>query len=219
VANLPDEVTHDVGQYRPNDVVNTLVGVRGQVTKRSKRQLRISEAAFECQRCGVMNRVPQVTEDLQEPHECNGCERQGPFVLEDSESTISDHQLIRLQTLPENAQGTTTDTIDITLSEDLVGEVRPGDRVAANSTIESSLVADNKPILELHGQAKSLDRLEVDHEDIDVGPYREEIERVAADDPYTKLIESIAPSHKGDELIKEALAYQLFGGVGTDLPD
>jgi replicative DNA helicase Mcm len=219
VVGLPDESTHDVGQYRPNDVVNTLVGVRGQVTKRSKRQLRISEAAFECQRCGVINRVPQVTEDLQEPHECNGCERQGPFVLEDSKSTISDHQLIRLQTLPENAQGTTTDTIDITLSEDLVGEVRPGDRVAANSTIESSLVADSKPILELHGQAKSLDRLEVDHEDIDVGPYREEIERVAADDPYAKLIESIAPSHKGDELIKEALAYQLFGGVGTDLPD
>jgi len=219
VVGLPDESTHDVGQYRPNDVVNTLVGVRGQVTKRSKRQLRISEAAFECQRCGVMNRVPQVTEDLQEPHECNGCERQGPFVLEDSKSTISDHQLIRLQTLPENAQGTTTDTIDITLSEDLVGAVRPGDRVAANSTIESSLVSDNKPILELHGQAKSLDRLEVDHEDIDVGPYREEIERVAAEDPYAKLIESIAPSHKGDELIKEALAYQLFGGVGTDLPD
>jgi len=219
VIDLPDETTYDVGQYRPNDVVNSLVGVRGQVTKRSKRQLRISEAAFECQRCGTLNRVQQAGDDFQEPYECNGCERQGPFTLNDSQSEISDYQLVRLQTLPENAQGTTTDTIDITLSEDLVGEVRPGDRVSANSTIESSLVSDNKPILDLHGQAKSLDRLEVDHEDIDVGSYREEIERIAADDPYTKLVDSIAPSHKGDDLIKEALAYQLFGGVGTDLPD
>ena len=219
ITGLPDEQTYDVGQYRPNDVVNSLIGVRGQVTKRSKRQLRISEATFECQRCGTTNSVAQVTEQLQEPHECQGCERQGPFVLDDSRSEISDYQLVRLQTLPENAQGTTTDTIDITLSEDLVGEVRPGDRVSANSTIESSLVSDNKPILDLHGQAKSLDRLEADHEDIDITPYRDEIESVAADDPYTQLINSIAPSHKGDELIKEALAYQLFGGVGTDLPD
>ena len=219
VVEFPDDATYDVGQYRPNDVVNSLVGVRGQVTKRSKRQLRISEAAFECQRCGTATRVPQVSEKLQEPHECQGCERDGPFVLSDERSEISDYQLVRLQTLPENAQGTTTDTIDITLSEDLVGEVRPGDRVAANSTIESSLVSDDKPILDLHGQAKSLDRLEVDHEDIDVAPYREEIERIAANNPYTKLIGSLAPSHKGDELIKEALVYQLFGGVGTELPD
>lgn len=220
VVNLPEDSRHDVGQYRPNAVINRLVAVRGQVTKRSKRQLRIIEGAYECQRCGTMNRVQQLDETIQEPHECNGCERQGPFVLKDAQSTIDDYQLIRLQTLPENAQGTTTDTIDVSLSKDLVGMVKPGDRVSANAKIQSSLVSENKPILDLHAEAKSIDRLESDHEDIDVGPYLDDIKDVAyGEDPYQTLVDSIAPSHKGDDLIKEALAYQLFGGVNADFPD
>lgn len=222
VTNLPDEKVYDVGQYTPKNVVDSIASVRGQVTHRSERQLRIVEAAFECQRCGTLTHVPQHDESFQTPGECSGCERNGPFIRKDDQSKLVNHQYLRLQTLPESSYGTTTDDIDITLTGDLVGGINPGDRIAANSLIKGQLKSENDPLLKLHGEAQSIEKLEADHEDIDTTPYLDRIREVAESSdpgPYEQIIDSIAPSHKGDERIKLALALQLFGGVGAQLPD
>lgn len=71
----PLEVTRDV-EDRDEDYV----GVRGDLAKVTTPKKEIQTAAFECQRCGTMTYVPQEGDEFAEPHECQGCERQGPSV-------------------------------------------------------------------------------------------------------------------------------------------
>ena len=74
-----------------------LIAVQGQVRKVSQVKARGEMLAFECQRCGTLSRIPQMGATRQAPHECQGCERQGPFQLDFAESEIGNQQLIRLE--------------------------------------------------------------------------------------------------------------------------
>jgi replicative DNA helicase Mcm len=69
VRNLPD--TTGIRDIRARHV-NTLVSVTGIVRKATNVQPKIEEAAFECQRCGTLTRIPQDSGGFQEPHECQG---------------------------------------------------------------------------------------------------------------------------------------------------
>jgi len=84
-----------------------------------------------------------------------------------------------------------------------------------------ALVTDgSEPALDMVGEAQSVETLESDFEDIDFEEHRETIESVAnSNDPYQAIVDSIAPTHYGNQGVKEAIAYQLFGGVQKDLPD
>lgn len=232
-TDLADALSHevrDVGDWTPTGIANSFTILRGQVSKRTQGQILVGTAYFECQRCGTLNEVPQAesptlsggSDGLQDPHECVGCERQGPFIL-DEEQTISsgqNFQTIRLQRPPE-ANGDTRETLDVNLRADLVDSVRPGDRVAVGTEV-SGRIADggDHPTMELYGDADAVERLESDFTDIDPSEYIDEIEEIAnSADPYQEIIDSILPSHRGDEELKEAIAYQLFGGVEKTLPD
>lgn len=213
----PDEVV-DVGQYRPDDVAGRLVHIRGQVTKRSKRKLRDEVIAFECNRCGRIISIPQTGESMQEPHECPGCERQGPFEVNDHETVMRDFQRIRLQTLPEHAEQGDTEMIDLQVFDDMVGELKPGDRGILNARMIPRRDSHDSLERELEGRVHSIAKLSGDHSDVDVEEHEEAIEENAnSDDPYTPIYESVAPFHEGDEYVKKAIAHQLFGGVEKDL--
>jgi len=226
VHDLPDEATYDVGQYRPNDVLATQVSIRGQVSKTSERQTRDIETTFECLRCGAQDRIIQGRLDdgsLQTPGTCPSCEREGPFQRKPNQTVREDFQQLILQALPE-AAGTdaiSTETVTITLSNDLVGTVSPGDRILANATIHETQKDDTR-VFELFAVANSIDRLETGHEDIELAPEdKEQVEAIAAGehgDPFELVRDSIAPGHMGDKRIKEALAYQLFGGNEARTP-
>ncbi|MFB6173594.1 MAG: AAA family ATPase, partial [Halobacteriales archaeon] len=93
VFNLPE--TTEIRAIRHRDI-NTLVAVQGIVRKATDVRPKIQEAAFECQRCGTLTYVPQ-SGGFQEPHECQGCERQGPFTINYDQSTFVDAQKLRVQ--------------------------------------------------------------------------------------------------------------------------
>lgn len=209
---------YDVGQYRPNDVVSRTVPLRGQVSKRSERAIRDERLVFVCQRCGTNTPVPQDGDTVTQPYECDGCERQGPFNINEKLSDTIDFQNIRLQELPEKADTGTGSDIDIELTEDLVGRVAPGDRIIVDAEVELRRKGDTR-VRNLYGTGETIEPLEADYDDIDIEPHRERIEEIAADNPVEHLVSSIAPSHNGDSHIKKALAFQLFGGVEGDLPD
>ena len=223
ITGLPESAVWDVGMWRPKDVDGRLQGVHGQVTKVSARQELIKEAAFDCQRCGTVTHVPQVGDELTEPHECGGCERDGPFFLDKQASTRVDHQLARLKTPPERSHGMTSEEFDVTLTEDLVGEVVAGDRIVANCRIDSRpKTAGNKtkPLLELYGEAESVEQTDTDLGDVSIEAHIEQIREIAnSPNPVEQIVDSINPRHMGDRLIKEAIAYMLFGGVTKHLPD
>ncbi|MFB6281689.1 MAG: hypothetical protein ABEH40_06700, partial [Haloferacaceae archaeon] len=72
VRNLPDTV--DIRGIRVHDDhIGRLVAVQGIVRKATDVRPKITEAAFECQRCGTMTYIPQTDGSFQEPHECQGC--------------------------------------------------------------------------------------------------------------------------------------------------
>ena len=224
LTDFPDSAIWDVGSWPPNEIDGRLQGVHGQVSKVSSRQQLLTSAVFDCQRCGTPNEIPQTnTDTLQEPAECHGCERQGPFVINTAQSTRVDYQRVRLQTLPENAHGMTSDDLDVALTGDLVGDVMAGERIISNTHIKSKLKSEGqskKPILELYGDVESVEKTGDSLDDVEVDEYLDDIREVAnSDDPVQQIIDSINPRHMGDEDIKEAIAYQLFGGVKKELAD
>jgi replicative DNA helicase Mcm len=93
-----DTVT-DIRDIR-SEHVNQLVSVTGIVRKATSVRPKMEEAAFECQRCGTLTRIPQTGTDFTEPHECEGCERQGPFSLNTDQSEFVDAQKLRVQESP-----------------------------------------------------------------------------------------------------------------------
>jgi len=75
---------------------------------------------------------PQSSGDFQEPHECQGCERQGPFRVNFDQSEFIDSQKLRVQESPEGLRGgETPQALDINIEDDITGEVTPGDHVSA----------------------------------------------------------------------------------------
>lgn len=220
IHELPSEDVHDVGVPMVSEIADRVQGIRGQVSKRTQKQQLITTAVFICQRCGTEATVPQVGDSLSEPHECPGCERQGPFDPDLAASEKSDHQLLRLQTPPEASDGGSTDDIDIVLLGDLVGSVAPGDRIIANSRIELEQESQDARVFEPVGHAESVDHIDSDYEDLDITEHLDRINEIAnSGQALQHITDSIVPSHEGDTMIKQAIALQLFGGVNKQLPD
>ena len=224
LADAADEVVWDVGEYFPQDIADQFTLVRGQVVKRSQPTLRPTRAVWECQRCGNVIELPQPRDEpLQEPHEGSQCERQGPFLTQDAAMVDGavNHQTLRLQTPPEKAAGRSDDTLDVVVEQDLVKTCEPGDRVVVGADIrpQADENADQAEIGML-ARADSIQKEESDFTDLDYDDYIDDIEEIAnSADPYQKIVDSILPSHNGDEEIKLAIALQLFGGVHKELGD
>ena len=219
ITNIPDTHTYNVGSYR-SDQIGEFLGVSGQVQKMTDIVPRPVTAAFECQRCGTVSWIPQAGPELQEPHECRGCERQGPFHLNRSATDWEDYQLLRLQLPPEQTKGGQSPTVDVELTRDLVGAVDPGDRVTVGGqlTVEESDDVTFEPKID----ANSVSIDETDYEDIDMDEHMEAIHDIVSGergDPYELLVESIGPDIQGMDDIKLALGLQLFGGPRLEKPD
>ena len=215
-----DSDTYEVGQYRPDDVAGRMIHIRGQVTKRSKRKLRDEIVAFECLRCGRLNHIQQTGDKIREPHECRGCEGSGPWDIDEQKSEMRDYQMIRLQILPEHSDTGDTETIDMRVMDELVGDMSPGDRVVINAIMRTKREGDNSRVKTLFGVVHGFVKLTSDHTDVEIEPHEDDIAEIRdADDTYERVFQSIAPSHYGDDRVKEALAFTLFSGVRKELPD
>lgn len=214
-----------VGDLLPQEIDPDCTFLRGQVTKTSQPKIRFTEAVYECARCGTLHRMPvsRQNEELPEPHECSTCERNGPFDMKTDamRKTAVNHQLVRLQTPPEESNDQEDESLDVVFEKDLVKECAPGDQVTVAAQMDT-LVADggSMPTGVFRGFAESVDSEETDFSDIDYQEHRERIEEIANSlDPHEKVVDSILPSHYGDRTIKEAIALQLFSGVDGTLPD
>jgi replicative DNA helicase Mcm len=221
VRNLPD-VT-DIRGIRSPDV-NTLIAVSGIVRKATDVRPKVEEAAFECRRCGTLSYIPQ-SGGFQEPHECNGCERQGPFSVNYDQSTFVDAQKIRVQERPEGLRGgETPQSIDIDLEDDITGDVAPGDYVTVTGVLRIDQQEDQSGKSRMFdvfmdGHSLVLEDEEFEEMDISEEDKRAIVELSQEGDVYDKVIESIAPSIYGYEEEKLAIAMQLFSGVTKNLPD
>jgi len=223
IYNLPEMHAFDPSSVSRHENIGQLLDIRGQVQKVSDVKPRLTEAGWECQRCGSRTTIPQLGESLEEPHECQGCERQGPFSLNASASSWIDHQYARIQQPPEKTNGGDAQSVDAHLKDDLIEGFDAGDRVVLTGILDiEEPEADQGLDFDTNLDARSVVKEESDYDDVDVEEHLDEIEAIANGehgDPYQLLIDSINPKHRGDEHIKLAVALQLFSGWAHEYPD
>ena len=202
-----------------------LLSVQGLVRKTTDVRPKITEAAFECQRCGTLTRIPQTGGDFQEPHECQGCERQGPFRINFDQSEFVDAQKLRIQESPEGLRGgETPQDIDVHIEDDITGEVTAGDHVRVTGILhldQQSSSRESSPIFDVYMDGIAVGIKDEQFEDMEItdDDKREIVELSGAEDIYDRMIGSIAPSIYGYERAKLAMILQLFAGVPKELPD
>ncbi|MEF8887155.1 MAG: LAGLIDADG family homing endonuclease [Haloarculaceae archaeon] len=203
----------------------SLLSVQGIVRKATEVRPKVTSAAFECQRCGTLTRIPQSDGDFQEPHECQGCERQGPFRVNFDQSEFVDAQKLRVQESPEGLRGgETPQAIDVNIEDDITGEVTAGDHVTVTGILKLDQQGSDReksPMFDTYMTGLSVEIEDEQFEEMDISESdKTEIVELSNDpDIYEKMVGAIAPSIYGYENEKLAMALQLFSGVTKHLPD
>jgi len=222
IENLPEKT--GIREIR-HDHHGRLIAVQGIVRKATDVRPKITDAAFECQRCGTLTRIPQTDGDFQEPHECQGCERQGPFRINFDQSEFVDAQKLRIQESPEGLHGgETPQNIDVNIEDDITGEVTAGDHVEVTGTLKLDQQGSDReksPMFDVYmdGMAVSIEDEQFEEMAITDADKREIVELSNEPDLYEKMQGAIAPSIYGYETQKLAMVLQLFSGVTKHLPD
>lgn len=203
--------------------VNTLVSVKGTVERASGVESERQETAFECQRCGTLTYLPNTGSGGQEPHECQGCERQGPFEVNKEQSEYVDAQTLVVKRRPESINTTDDASIEVEIKDDMAGEVAPGDIVTVTGVVEllgeSEQTNATVPDKRLDGVSVTIEDEEFLSFNITDKDKRKIIELSQQDDIYEQMFESFAPTVYGYEDEKLAIILQLFSGVTKHLPD
>jgi replicative DNA helicase Mcm len=222
VHGLPE--TTDIREIRA-DHRGMLISVQGIVRKATDVRPKITTAAFECQRCGTLTRIPQDGGDFQEPHECGGCERQGPFQINYDQSEFIDAQKLRVQESPEGLRGgETPQSVDVNIEDDITGAVTAGDHVSVTGVLQLEQQGSDREKsamfdIYIDGMTVEIEDEEFEEMDITEEDKKEIIELASKSDIYERMEGAIAPSIYGYEKEKRAIAFQLFSGVTKHLPD
>lgn len=205
-----------------------LVCIEGIIRQASDVRPKVVSARFECPSCNNTITILQVDQKFREPTRCS-CGRKGHFKLLEKE--LIDAQRLVLEEASQTLEGGGQPRrLAVFLREDLV-EPKMEKRTTPGSNVRVNGVLDEIPIPTKDGgtsttfdivmNANNLEPIEEDFSDIDINPENvKEIKELAKDkNIYQKLIKSIAPTIYGHEMIKEAVALQLFGAVRKVNPD
>ncbi|XHH08065.1 MAG: minichromosome maintenance protein MCM [Candidatus Bathyarchaeia archaeon] len=206
-----------------------LILVEGIVVRATPVRPMVQQAAYKCKRCGTVMKIEQTGQFLKAPAICLApdCGKDGPFEFAQEESTFIDSQDLRLQEKPEDLPpGQLPRVLAVKLvGDEIVDQARPGDHVSIVGIVRAhapSLIGMGKLrtfILQL--EANSVELLGKEPETSPPSPEEEAKILELSRDPYVhkKIMGSIAPSIFGNEHLKEAVMYLLFGGVSRSLPD
>jgi replicative DNA helicase Mcm len=226
-SNLPDHAIYSVGEYSPTRQLNSLLALEGQITHRTPVKPKVTEAAWECVRCGTLTYMPQprIGGSLREPHECQGCEQRGPFLMNSDQSEYVDYQKVRLQQFPEEATGKTAEHIDTHLFDDLTGNesIESGARTQFVGTLTEIPTREIVRDTEVEGTnftvKDSLDEVDVDEHAAIIEDLKGDSNR------FSRLVKSFAPNFEDggersrDWMVEAALVLQIFGGFSKTGPD
>jgi replicative DNA helicase Mcm len=220
VHSLPDTYVYHPGGFSPTDEAGHYRGITGEVSKATDVYSRLVTAAFECQRCSTITTIPQAGEEFHEPHECQGCERDGPYNISHERSEYVDAQALRVQTPPEHASGA-GQYLDVFLKGDNADTAEVGDRATITGMIRLEQVTHGREKtakFEPYLNGKHVTLEESDHQDLDVTS--EERDRIhaladgAEGDPLDAAAASIAPKLYTDDKLQEIQRMCVLAMVG-----
>jgi DNA replication licensing factor MCM4 len=209
------------------DKMDALVAIKGIVIRCSDIVPDMRIASFRCASCGHIDKVTLERGKVEEPNSCPRCLAKYSFELMHNYSLFADKQHIKLQETPENIpEGEVPHTVHVCCYDDLVDQVRPGDRIEVTGVFRASpmRVSRNRRTL------KSIYSTYIDvvsfvkvhkqsftHEE-EINELTEDIQEKIIQisqrpDLYELLVKSFAPSIWEQDDIKKGLLCQLFGGV------
>ena len=215
------------------DKMDMLIAIKGIVIRCSDIVPDMRIASFRCAQCGQTEKVTLERGKVDEPNSCPRCLAKYSFELMHNYSLFSDKQHIKLQETPENIpEGEVPHTVHICCYDDLVDQVRPGDRIEVTGIFRACpmRVSRNRRTL------KSIYSTYIDvvnfvkphkqsfnHEDEVADLSDEVIARILEvsrrEDLYSLLGKSFAPSIWEQDDIKKGLLCQLFGGVNKNFTE
>ncbi|MCI4356647.1 MAG: minichromosome maintenance protein MCM [Thermoplasmata archaeon] len=231
VVGLPSTARRLIRMIRESDL-NQFLALDGIVRKATEVRPQIREAVFSCLACRTEIHEPQDdgTTVFREPLECptsqGGCGKPAGrtrFRLLPEKSTYVDSQRIEIQENPESLKGGAhPQGLSVLLTEDLTGRVIPGNRVVLSGVLKSQQRATasrsgivRSTTFDLILLGTSIEYKQVEYEEIEISEEEERTILAFRGDPTVvdKVVLSLAPTIKGMEEEKEAIALQLFGGV------
>jgi replicative DNA helicase Mcm len=222
--NLPaDTPLRKIG----SEHIGRLVMVHGIIVRASAATPMVVRAAFRCPACDSPIYIEQDGQAFVTPQKCSNvdCRNKAGFKLIPKESVFIDSQRLTIQERPEELPpGQLPRSLSIDLKDDLVDLARPGDRVALTGYIELVQRFGRGGLLRIFDLILEANNIEISGRDLELAeltPEDEEAISKIAEDPWVhrRLLQSVAPSIYGNETIKEAVLYLMFGGVVKELPD
>jgi replicative DNA helicase Mcm len=237
VLGLPPTAHRLIRDIRESDL-NRFLALDGIVRRVTEVRPQIRDAVFQCVACRTEFHEPQDEASMvfREPLECpesqGGCGKpQGRtrFRLLPEKSAYVDAQRIEIQENPEILKhGAHPQGLAVMLTEDLAGQVLPGNRVVVNGVLKSFQRASasrggivRNTTFDLLVLGNSVEWKQQEYDEIEISPEEEQLFLGFRGDPTVvdKIVMSLAPTIKGMEEEKEAIALQLFGGVEKRHPD
>ncbi len=219
--NLPSSQKIMIRNIRSSHLGKFITTV-GVVRQKSDVRPQVTASRFECPSCGNIIGVLQLDKKLKEPSKC-GCGRKGKFRLLSKE--MVDAQGLTLEEAPEELEGgEQPKRMNVFLKNDLVSPMsekrtNPGSKIILNGVIKEVPIilrtGGQSTRFDLLIEANCIEQVAEDYSDINIS--KEELEQIKElsrdQNVYRKLTNSIAPNIYGHTEIKEALVYQLAGGV------
>lgn len=207
-------------RFLRSEYIGKFIAVDGIVRKTDEIHPRIMSAVFECRSCMRIHEVAQKSNIIHEPAVCTECGGRSFKLLQD-ESKYMDTQTVKLQEPLENLSGGDQPRqINIVLEDDLVDTLTPGDKIRVTGILKTVRDERTKRFTNyIYGNY--FEPLEQEFEELEISEEDEEEIIKLASDPniYDKIINSTAPSIQGYYEVKEAIAFQLFGGSAKILED
>jgi replicative DNA helicase Mcm len=221
IKDLPNSMEILIRNIRSKHL-NKFLFTKGLVRQKSDVRPQVTSARFECPSCGNVITVLQMDNKFKEPSRC-GCGRKGSFRMLSKE--LVDAQKIVLEEAPEDLDGgEQPKRLDIFLQSDLVSPMsdkrtNPGSKIIINGILKEVPIPAKEggrlTRYDLMIEANYVEPIEEDFLELNISEEEEKeiIELAKSKEVYEKLVNSLAPTIYGHELIKEALILQSFGGV------
>jgi len=228
IINLPRII--ELRKIRSDDI-GKLIGIEGIVVRVTPIKQRIYKARFrhlniECNGEFDWPLDGEMGDILEAPSSCPLCGKAGQFKLITDKSKLKDWQKAVIQERPEELPpGQLPRQIEAILEDDLVDQLRPGDRVKVYGVLElkheSQIKRGSRSIFDLQLRVNSVEVSQKVLDEVIISEEDEQKIKELSKDPWIRerIISSIAPTIYGHWEVKEAIALALFGGVPKQMPD
>ena len=242
-----DEITkiNELG----SNYMKELLLVRGTVVMSTDNKIKMKKTVFRCNNCMVQVELDFNSSKSVSLNKCSACGQEEPYEMLAQNSSTIDSQVLTIEELSIDSVKNPI-SIDVILDGDLINKFEVGDIVVVSGNLrfnvfDESMVNQfkrkvstnsyyNKMLSSLGGQNNGIDfdyMIEANHvskiaeksikfHDLSEEE-REKIESLKKNPHLIDiLVKSFCPKIYGEEVKKEALLYQLVGGLGRSIyPD